>query len=334
MTETPTHVPTHKEGSSFLKRKVLGVPMVALLGVGVAGLAFYAWKSKSNAAANTTAATAVTGTPAVDTSTLTTFDANGNPVAGGLYDQNGNLLPAIPLGTVVVAPQPPPTSTNSSITTNDEWLSAGVAYLITQDKGPGDAQVALQSYLNGDTLTYIQGGLRDSVIRQLGLPPNPPTAGLTQPPVIPPKTPVVAPPVTPVPKPVPIAPRFTKYFRKTNGDVYGVTASGQTLHLTPAQWQAIVAANGGKPPAIYNEPEPGNPAPKAPVNMPTVSYPGRPVEQGSTGPSVVLVQRKVGATADGIFGPATKASVVNYQRANGLAADGVVGPATWSKMFG
>ena len=57
----------------------------------------------------------------------------------------------------------------------------------------------------------------------------------------------------------------------------------------------------------------------------TVSY-------GSRGSVVKQVQRKVGVSADGIFGPATRSAVQRWQRSHGLTADGVVGPATGSRM--
>ena len=44
------------------------------------------------------------------------------------------------------------------------------------------------------------------------------------------------------------------------------------------------------------------------------------------------LQRLLGVTADGVFGPGTRAAVVAFQRAHGLAADGVVGPATWAAL--
>lgn len=56
------------------------------------------------------------------------------------------------------------------------------------------------------------------------------------------------------------------------------------------------------------------------------------VRQGSKGDGVKKVQAVVGATADGDFGPGTKAKVVAWQSAHGLSADGVVGPATATKM--
>ena len=54
--------------------------------------------------------------------------------------------------------------------------------------------------------------------------------------------------------------------------------------------------------------------------------------QGSTGANVMAVQAIVGVTADGNFGPMTKAAVMAYQSAHALTADGVVGPATAAIM--
>ncbi|WP_053070396.1 N-acetylmuramoyl-L-alanine amidase [Alkalihalobacillus pseudalcaliphilus] len=50
------------------------------------------------------------------------------------------------------------------------------------------------------------------------------------------------------------------------------------------------------------------------------------------GDDVRVVQRATGATADGIFGPATEQRVRTFQRAQGLTADGIVGPKTWTAI--
>lgn len=54
--------------------------------------------------------------------------------------------------------------------------------------------------------------------------------------------------------------------------------------------------------------------------------------QGSTGSQVMAMQAVVGATADGKFGPMTKAKVMAWQASKGLVADGVVGPMTGAAM--
>ena len=57
------------------------------------------------------------------------------------------------------------------------------------------------------------------------------------------------------------------------------------------------------------------------------------LKNGSKGEDVKKLQAKLGATADGSFGPGTEAKVKAWQTANGLVADGVVGDGTWAKMF-
>lgn len=47
-----------------------------------------------------------------------------------------------------------------------------------------------------------------------------------------------------------------------------------------------------------------------------------------------IVQKSVGATADGKFGTNTKNAVIKWQKLMGLKADGIVGLNTWKKLLG
>jgi len=69
------------------------------------------------------------------------------------------------------------------------------------------------------------------------------------------------------------------------------------------------------------------PAPANPASKPVLRV-------GSTGPAVAELQQKLGVTADGQFGPQTRAAVIAFQQAHALGADGVVGPMTWGALDG
>jgi peptidoglycan hydrolase-like protein with peptidoglycan-binding domain len=50
------------------------------------------------------------------------------------------------------------------------------------------------------------------------------------------------------------------------------------------------------------------------------------------GGGVRALQRRIGVTADGVFGPATEAALKRWQRAHGLVADGIAGPNTRAEL--
>lgn len=73
------------------------------------------------------------------------------------------------------------------------------------------------------------------------------------------------------------------------------------------------------------------------------SYPGYPLDIGSTGEDVVKIQEQLNRisdnyplipklTVDGIFGERTQNAVKVFQSVFGLAQDGIVGPRTWYKI--
>jgi putative chitinase len=55
---------------------------------------------------------------------------------------------------------------------------------------------------------------------------------------------------------------------------------------------------------------------------------------GDRGENVAVLQKALGISPDGVFGPKTKRAVKAYQQKNGLVADGIAGPATLGKLFG
>jgi len=55
--------------------------------------------------------------------------------------------------------------------------------------------------------------------------------------------------------------------------------------------------------------------------------------QHATGQAVRYVQYRVGATVDGVYGPATAAAVERFQAQQHLTIDGLVGSQTWSKLL-
>lgn len=75
----------------------------------------------------------------------------------------------------------------------------------------------------------------------------------------------------------------------------------------------------------------------------TDTYPGVPLQLGSSGANVVKMQRYLNyigntyssvprVSVDGIFGPSTRSAVLAFQRQFGLTADGIIGPATWNRI--
>lgn len=60
--------------------------------------------------------------------------------------------------------------------------------------------------------------------------------------------------------------------------------------------------------------------------------PVRDLKLGMVGSDVKVVQKIVGVTVDGAYGPHTEAAVVAWQKAHHLTPDGVVGPNTRAAM--
>ena len=72
------------------------------------------------------------------------------------------------------------------------------------------------------------------------------------------------------------------------------------------------------------------PKPVAPPAPAQASFPM--IQNGDTGPAVVMLQNFLGIPADGIFGDGTEAAVEAFQKAHALDDDGIVGVGTWSVL--
>ena len=88
------------------------------------------------------------------------------------------------------------------------------------------------------------------------------------------------------------------------------------MNILRADIQARIGAQTGTAPT---------PRPPVPVGV----YADVLLFRGSEGPQVAQLQRQLGVTVDGDFGPQTEAAVRAFQRRTpGLKVDGIVGPAT------
>lgn len=98
----------------------------------------------------------------------------------------------------------------------------------------------------------------------------------------------------------------------------------QSLHpdgVVGAQtWAALLSAKASKPDTQKGHKEEAENA-RAPLRI------------GDKGEDVALLQKELGLTADGDFGPDTLAALKSFQQGNGLKADGIVGRNTWAALL-
>lgn len=77
----------------------------------------------------------------------------------------------------------------------------------------------------------------------------------------------------------------------------------------------------------------GRREPEHPDTIPAPAPQPLTLRRGSRGDDVKRIQRVLGTTVDGDFGPRTEGLVKSFQIAHGLTADGVVGPKTWAALL-
>jgi hypothetical protein len=69
-----------------------------------------------------------------------------------------------------------------------------------------------------------------------------------------------------------------------------------------------------------------------PTPHPLTPYLSTVLREGSRGTAVTALQKRLALTADGVFGPRTKAKVVAFQQAKRLPPNGVVDSRTWRAL--
>ncbi len=74
------------------------------------------------------------------------------------------------------------------------------------------------------------------------------------------------------------------------------------------------------------------PAPGGTPILPLSSYKGQLLQAGSAGPAVTALQKFLGTTQDGAFGPMTTASLRAYQSAHAVPTTGVTDARTWAVL--
>jgi len=90
---------------------------------------------------------------------------------------------------------------------------------------------------------------------------------------------------------------------------------------------------------LFPSEQPREPVPEKKEVAPSVEKKPAPekkeresLRQGSVGEAVNELQRALGVSVDGVFGPLTERAVREFQFTHDLAVDGIVGPATWAKL--
>jgi peptidoglycan hydrolase-like protein with peptidoglycan-binding domain len=116
-------------------------------------------------------------------------------------------------------------------------------------------------------------------------------------------------------------------------------AAFQTKHGLPSNgrmnastWRSLLVTVGARTPAKPAPPPAKTPSPKVPSAKNLTKYKRLVLKVGDHGEAVLALQRRLGATPDGVFGPKTKATVAAFQKSKKLPATGIVDAATWTAL--
>ena len=132
-------------------------------------------------------------------------------------------------------------------------------------------------------------------------------------------------------------PKTTAALRLWQG-ANGIKVTGQ---LDPATWAKMAAlklipARGAtvptKPTTPTTPPQPTKP-PTSTRSDPLAAFAKLTIAKGAKGAAVAALQKALGVTPDGAFGPKTETAVKAFQTRRNLPATGIVGPSTWTALM-
>lgn len=158
--------------TSFLRKRIAGIPVLYLAGGAAVVLAVIAFRMRQSEDPSEDGVS-----PSTDVPTEEIQNDMVNAADGTNYD------PFVAKGSITAAPADQVTPDPPKVEeTNEDWLKKGVQWQInTKGQSAGVAQEALQAYLRGSQLSIAQGAIRDSTIKEFGLPPDPPDRTSTAP---------------------------------------------------------------------------------------------------------------------------------------------------------
>ncbi|MFC7491579.1 MULTISPECIES: peptidoglycan-binding protein [unclassified Knoellia] len=96
--------------------------------------------------------------------------------------------------------------------------------------------------------------------------------------------------------------------------------------VASSTWKALMGVATTPPPPVTTTPPP--------TTSPLAAYAKLVLQRGSKGPAVVALQKALGVTADGSFGPGTETKVKAYQTSKRISPTGIVASSTWAALMG
>lgn len=146
-------------------KKLYGIPVLYIAALMVAILAVVAFKMKPS--------------KELDEETVDTEEAEDLvPTAEDIATADYGF--AATRGTVTVSGASLGTETSTVLDTNELWVRRAAEWLATQGFTATAAHEGLTRYVEGQELSYEQGGMRDKAVAQFGLPPETVSPGTTK----------------------------------------------------------------------------------------------------------------------------------------------------------